>query len=146
MNLCGSLPNHENRIIYDGAPPQGLFRGTAGRVFLNCLFQIRRGDDRLRGGGDHCTWRRVKKNLVSYQNSSIFMGNAQFQAKRWKGVSPPPLWLPRCDYSRTGATHHRSAQGRHRGTGTVPSFIRTSILNFISKENLQSQKILFCRS
>jgi len=30
--------------------------------------------------------------------------------------------------------HHRSAQGRYGGTGTVPSFIRTSILNFISME------------
>jgi hypothetical protein len=28
--------------------------------------------------------------------------------------------------------HHRSAQGWHGGTGTVPSFIRTRILNFIS--------------
>ena len=24
MNLCGSLPNHENRNIFDGTPPQGL--------------------------------------------------------------------------------------------------------------------------
>jgi hypothetical protein len=30
--------------------------------------------------------------------------------------------------------HHRSAQGRRGGTGTVRSFIRTSILNFISME------------
>jgi len=30
--------------------------------------------------------------------------------------------------------HHRSAQGRYGGTGTVPSYIRTSILNFISME------------
>jgi hypothetical protein len=88
MNLCGSLPNHKNRIIFDGAPPQGLFRGTAGRVFLNCLFLIRRGGDRLRGGGYHRKWRRVKKNLVSYQNSSIFMGNAQLQAKRSRGFRP----------------------------------------------------------
>ena len=43
--MSGSLPNHENHNIFDGAPLQGLFRGTAGRVFLNCLFQIRRGGD-----------------------------------------------------------------------------------------------------
>ena len=30
--------------------------------------------------------------------------------------------------------NHRSAQGRHGGKGTVPSFIHTSILNFISME------------
>ena len=29
------------------------------------------------GGGNHRTWRNVKKNLVSYLNSSIFMGNTQ---------------------------------------------------------------------
>jgi hypothetical protein len=43
MNLCGSLQNHENHNIFDRAPLQGLFRGTAGRIFLNCLFRIRRG-------------------------------------------------------------------------------------------------------
>jgi len=32
MNLRGSLPNHENPNVYEGTPPQGLFRGTAGRV------------------------------------------------------------------------------------------------------------------
>ena len=34
MNLWGSLPNHENHTIFDEAPYQGLFRGTAGRFFF----------------------------------------------------------------------------------------------------------------
>ena len=101
--------------------------------FLNCLFLIRRGAT-LRGGGDHRTWRRVKKNLVSYQNSSIFMGNAQLQAKRSRGFHPRRCGSPDAITPEQVLRHHRSAQGRHGGTGTVPSFIRTSILNFISME------------
>ena len=45
MNLWGSLPNHENRNIFDGAPPQGLFEARRAGFFLNCLFLIRRGGD-----------------------------------------------------------------------------------------------------
>jgi len=63
----------------------------------------------------------------------IFMGNAQLKAKRWKGVSPPPLWLPRCDNSRTGATFIiAQRRGGMGGQAHVPSFILTSMLNFIS--------------
>jgi hypothetical protein len=39
--------------------------------------------------------------------------------------------------------HHRQAQGRHGGTGTVPSFIRTSILNFISMDKEFSRAGIF---
>jgi len=65
MNRSGSLPNHGNLNIFDEISPQGLFRGTAGRGFLNCLLLIRRGGDRLRGGGNHRTGKSVKKNIVS---------------------------------------------------------------------------------
>jgi len=48
------------------------------------------------------------------------MGNAQFQAKRWKGVSSPPLWLPGCDKSRTGATSSSLSAGAAWGAGSCP--------------------------
>ena len=42
MILWGSLPNHENRR-YTMEPSLRHLRGTAGRVFLICLFLIHRG-------------------------------------------------------------------------------------------------------
>jgi hypothetical protein len=52
MNLCGSLPNHENRNAFDGTLLQGL-RGTAGRVFFE-LFVIDPPRGRpVGGGGNH---------------------------------------------------------------------------------------------
>jgi hypothetical protein len=40
--------------------------------------------------------------------------------------------------------YHRKAQGRYGGTGTVPSFIRTSILNHSNAKGiLQSPEFLF---
>jgi len=51
------------------------------------------------------------------------------------GGSPPLLWLPRCDTSRTGATSSSLCEGAAwGGQAHVPSFLRTSILNFISRE------------
>ena len=35
MNRFGSHPNHENRRLQEGPPPQGLFRGTADRKFFS---------------------------------------------------------------------------------------------------------------
>jgi len=37
MNLWGSLPNHENRNVYDQTPPQGLSEVRRAGVFLNCF-------------------------------------------------------------------------------------------------------------
>ena len=48
MNLGGSLPNQENRNVYEGTPLQGFSEARQAGVFLNCLFLIRRGGDRLR--------------------------------------------------------------------------------------------------
>ena len=45
MNLGGSLPNHENRNVYDGTPPQGLSEARRAGFFSNCLLLIRRGGD-----------------------------------------------------------------------------------------------------
>ena len=33
MNLGCSLPNHENRNVYDGTPPQGLSEARRARFF-----------------------------------------------------------------------------------------------------------------
>jgi len=61
----GVTPNHENHNVHDETQHQGLFRGTAGRDFLNCLLLIRRGGDHLRGGVNHRSWKSIKKNIVS---------------------------------------------------------------------------------
>jgi hypothetical protein len=47
MDLWGSLPDHENRNVYDGTPPQGPPRhGGAGNFsFEFFLLLIRRGGD-----------------------------------------------------------------------------------------------------
>jgi len=34
MNQYGSHQNNENRSLYDGLPPQGFIKGTAGREFF----------------------------------------------------------------------------------------------------------------
>ncbi len=60
--------------------------------------------------------------------------NAQLPAKRPEGVSLETLWLPRCDSSRTGAISSSLSAGAHGGQAYVPSFIHSSILNFISRE------------
>jgi hypothetical protein len=69
MNLCGSLPNHENRTVYKGTPLQGISEARQAGVFFYCLFLIRRGGNRLRGGGNHRTGRSVKK--ISYHTRIV---------------------------------------------------------------------------
>ena len=66
MNLWGSLPNHENRNVYDGTPPQGLSEARRAGNFFE-LFSVTdppRGRP-FGGGGNHRKWRIVNKNLVS---------------------------------------------------------------------------------
>jgi hypothetical protein len=92
-------------------------------VFFNYLFLIRRGGDRLRGGGDNRTWGNVKKNLASSLNSSIFMGNAPLQAKRSMGFHARRCGSPNEIKPEQVLRHHRSTQGRYGGTGTVLSVI-----------------------
>ena len=134
MNLCGSLPNHENRNVYDGTSPQGLSEARRAGFFFELFVTDPPRGRPFGGGGDHRTWRSVKK--ISYHTRIVQFSweNAQFQAKRSRVLHPPPLWLPDAITPEQVLHHHRSAQGRHGGTGTVPSFIRTSILNFISME------------
>jgi len=61
------------------------------------------------------------------------MLNYQLNARR--GFHPRRCGSPDAITPVQVLRHHRSAQGRFGGTGTVPSFLRTGILNFISREN-----------
>jgi hypothetical protein len=72
MKLGGSLPNHENRTIFDGTPPQGFSEARWAGVFLDCLFLIRRGVRPFAGRRRSSYMEACEKNLVSYLNSSIF--------------------------------------------------------------------------
>ena len=62
--LWGSLPNHENRNVYDGTPSQGLSEVRRAWVFLNFLLLIRRGGDPS-GAAAIIVNEGVLKNLVS---------------------------------------------------------------------------------
>jgi len=59
-----------------------------------------------------------------------------------QGGFPPPLWLPDAITPEQVLRHHRSAQGRYGGTGTVPSFIVPArCFQIMAKGIQQSQKI-----
>jgi len=75
MYLGGLLRNHENRNVYEGSPPQDLSEARwAG--FFGCLFLIRCGGVPS-GAAAIFVNEEVWKNLVSYLNSSLFIGNTQ---------------------------------------------------------------------
>ena len=57
------------------------------------------------------------------------------------GVSPPPLWLPRCDNPEQVLRHHRFSAGAVWGDRHCPLLHRTSILNFILKEKEFSRAV-----
>ena len=54
----GSLPNHENRNIFDGTPHQGTSEARRAGVSLNCLLRSAAGGT-LGGGGNLRKWRSV---------------------------------------------------------------------------------------
>jgi len=56
-----------------------------------------------------------------------------YKVNAQRGFTPAAV-APRCDNSQSSATSSSLSAGAAWGTGTVPSFIRTSILNFISRE------------
>jgi hypothetical protein len=133
-------PEPINRNVYDGTPPQGLSEARRVGGFLNCLLLILCGSN-LSGAAAIIVNDGVLKNLVSYMNSPILIGNAQLQAKRWKGVSPLPLWFPRCDNSKTVATSSSlSAEAvwgdRHR---LLLRSYQHLEFHFYGKGNLQSR-------
>ena len=64
-----------------------------------------------------------EKNLVSYLNSSIFMGKCSIPGYTLKGVSPPPLWLPQCDKPPDTCYVIIAQRRGGLGAGTVPSVI-----------------------
>ena len=41
----GFTPNHENRNVYEGTPPQGLSEARRAGVFFELFVQIHRGGD-----------------------------------------------------------------------------------------------------
>jgi hypothetical protein len=72
MNRSSSLRKIENRIIYEGSPPHGLLRGTAGReLFLD--FSHRSAAGAPRRGRRHSTYQmdRVVTILESYLNNKV---------------------------------------------------------------------------
>ena len=62
----GSLPNHENRNVYDGTPPQGLSEARRAEFFLKCYVTDPPQGRPFGGGGNHRKWRSVKK--ISYHD------------------------------------------------------------------------------
>ncbi len=56
-------PKPENCNVYDGTPPQESLRGTAGRVFFESLFPIRRGG-RLPGAAGIIVNGRMFKTIL----------------------------------------------------------------------------------
>jgi len=95
MNRSGSLPIHENLPLYDRLPVQGLFRGTAGQgVFFYFAYQSATGAPHRGRQQPSCLRERVAVIPVLCLNTLIFMGNAQYQAERSTGISPPALPLP----------------------------------------------------
>jgi hypothetical protein len=82
---------------------------------------------RTPGNEEDPSFLRGLKNILLWRN-------AQLQAKPSRGFHPRRCGSPDAITPEQVLRHHRLAQGRYGGTGTVPSFIRTSILNFISRE------------
>jgi hypothetical protein len=78
-------------------------------------------------------------DLFSSDNFHYFLlwRNVQLQAKRWKGVSPPPLWLPQRDNSRKGATLSSLSAGAAWGDRLMspPPFIPASWISYQWKRN-----------
>ena len=124
MNPGGVYSRTMKIVLYSMEPRlRASFRGTAGRGFFE-LFVPNPPRRRLfGGGGNHRKGRQVKKILVSYLNSSIFLGNAQLQ-ENVQGGSTPAAVTPNNAITSPGQAipHHPAAQGVW-GTGTVPSFI-----------------------
>jgi hypothetical protein len=66
------------------------------------------------------------------------------KGKTLREVSPPATMAhPKAIDPELVIHYHRSAEGQSGGTGTVPSFIRTSILNFISMDKEFSRAGIF---
>jgi hypothetical protein len=71
VNLYGSLPNHENRNIFDGTQPQGFSEPRGARIFGLFVPDPPRGQP-FAGRRRSSYMEACEKNLVSYLNSSIF--------------------------------------------------------------------------
>jgi hypothetical protein len=72
MNPGGSLPNHENRTIFDGTPPQGFSEARGAEVFFRLFVPDPPRGRPFAGRRRSSYMEACEKNLVSYLNSSIF--------------------------------------------------------------------------
>ena len=83
-----------------------------------------------------------KINSLLWNSTFLALEKCSITSETLTGVSPPPLWLPRCDKTRTGNTSSSLSTGRNGGTGTVPSFIEPVLcISYHCKRN--STKPLF---
>jgi hypothetical protein len=115
-------------------PTPGPLQGTAGWEFV-CLFVFsHRSTVR-----EHSRRRRHRSSYIL--NKKITLQKCSITIQTLTGVSPPPLWLPDAITPEQVLRHHRQAQGRYEGTGTVPSFIvPASWISYQRKGLLQSLK------
>ena len=122
MNRFGSHLNHENLILYEGLPPQGLFRGTAGQGVFFKFFGHRSATGAPRRGWRHSSYQRDRVIIISasYLKNTIFMGNAQLPVNAGRRFHPRRCGSPDAITPEQVLRHHRSAQGRHGGTGSCP--------------------------
>ena len=99
-------------------------------VFL--IFRLRSAAGAPRRGWWYSSYLidREVKILELYLNTTIFIGNAQSQAKRSRGFTPAAVASPKYDKSRTGNTSLLLSAGAG-GTGFCPLLHRTSALYFI---------------
>ena len=110
-NLRGSFLNHENLILYEGLPPQGLSEARRGREFF---LSHRSATGAPRRGWRHssCQMDRVIIISASYLNNTIFMGNTQFQPIHSSGFHPLLRGFPDAITSGQVLCHHcRSRSG-----------------------------------
>ena len=78
MNRFGSHLNHENLILYEGLPPQGLSEARRGREFFFKFFGHRSATGATCRGWRYSSYQMDRVIIISasYLNNTIFMGNA----------------------------------------------------------------------
>ena len=143
MNQLRSHPNHENRNIYEGPPPQGLCEARWAESFFKILVTDPPRNRPVGGGSIHPT------NGERGSNPSIISEYYDFHSKysitSWTltGVSPPLLrlaWKMRYQLHRWYASIALSAAAVW-GDCTVPSVTICDVFYLRKQGFLQSKKI-----
>jgi hypothetical protein len=111
----------------------GFFRGTVSRGFFELFVPNPPRVDPF-GVCDRCKGGSVEK--ISYHIRIVQFSWEMLKYKHMlKGVSPPPLWLPRSEKPPNRCSVSSSLiAGAVWGDLTCPHRNRTSILNFLSRE------------